>query len=218
MANETSSSSGAGATPATGSPATGTATGSATPPAATLSLEEAMKRIAELETHAQNKTEEASRHGSKLTAAEKELAAYKEKERLAQEASLSEQEKLQKKVAEQEAIHEGFVEKFVDYEVRLAAAEMGINPKYLSYVARAIDWDELEFDQESGLPTNIKAVLDKLLKEVPVLKETPQGAPAQQQKPAAPTVPAMNPGRTSIAAPGSSSGKRPSWADVQWSG
>src|SRR5258706_9634914 len=101
MPEPTNPSSGAGATPGAGTPATGTnATGSATPPAAALSLEEAMKRISELELHAQNKTEEASRHGSKLTAAEKELAAYKEKERLASEASMSELQKLQKQAAD----------------------------------------------------------------------------------------------------------------------
>ena len=77
----TDTSSGGGATPAPGSPATGTpAPGSATPPAASLTLEDALKRIAELEQHASNKDEEAKRHGSKLTAAEKELAAYKAKE------------------------------------------------------------------------------------------------------------------------------------------
>src|SRR5260370_19474978 len=87
--------------PATGTPgtppATGTGSGSATPPK-TPSVEELQARIADLERHATNKTEEAARHGKSLTAAEKELAAYKEKERIASEATLSEIEKSKKDV------------------------------------------------------------------------------------------------------------------------
>src|SRR5260370_217896 len=85
---------GAGATPPPGSPATGTpASPGATPAQATLTLEEALKRIHDLEQHAQNKTEEASRHGTRLTAAERELAAYKAAEEAAKAAQMSELEK-----------------------------------------------------------------------------------------------------------------------------
>ncbi len=94
MPEPTNPSSGAGATPGTGSPATGTpASPGATPAQAALTLEEALKKIAELELHASNKTEEATRHGAKLTAAEKELAAYKAAEQAARDAQMSELQK-----------------------------------------------------------------------------------------------------------------------------
>src|SRR2546430_1936736 len=96
-------SSGAGATPGTGTPAMGTPASGATPPAAALTLEDALKKIAELEQHASNKTEEAARHGTKLTAAEKELAAYKAAEQAARDAQLTETQKLQKQYADLEA-------------------------------------------------------------------------------------------------------------------
>src|SRR5579859_6212188 len=97
MPEPTTPSPGGSATPTPATPATGTpAAGGATPTAAPLTLEEALKKITELEAHAQNKTEEASRHGAKLTAAEKELAAYKAAEEAARAAQMSELEKAQK--------------------------------------------------------------------------------------------------------------------------
>ena len=76
------------ATGTPGQPATGTPASGATPTKPTTTIEEALARIAELERHSKNKEEEASRHGKNLSAAEKELAAYKEQDRLAQEATL----------------------------------------------------------------------------------------------------------------------------------
>src|SRR6266568_8699922 len=111
-------SSGGGATPPAGSPATGTpAPAGATPPVAALTLEEALKKIAELELHASNKTEEASRHGTKLTAAEKELAAYKAAEEAARAAQMSALEKAQKAAADLQAQQEQLAAEL--YEARV---------------------------------------------------------------------------------------------------
>src|SRR5215471_12636167 len=79
------------ATGTPGQPATGTGSSGATPPKP--SIEELQARIADLERHATNKTEEAARHGKNLSAAEKRLAEYEEKERVAKEATLSEIDK-----------------------------------------------------------------------------------------------------------------------------
>jgi hypothetical protein len=207
---ETTTSSGAGATPAPGSPATGNASGGATPaskPATT--LEEAMARIAELERHAANKDEQATRHGKALTQAEKELAAYKEKERLVQEAALSEAQKLEKRAAEAEQTVQQYKQQLITAQVRLAAQSKGIIDPDLA--ALAIQ-SQLEFG-EDGMPTNVEKALDALVKQKPYLAPAPKPAeateppatPAQTATPPAiqtPAIPAMNPGRTSIQQPG----------------
>ena len=219
MADDTTPSSGAGATPATGSPSAGTPSGGATPPKSAATLEEALARIAELERHATNKAEEAARHGTKLTAAEKELAAYKEKERLAQEASMTEQQKLQAAMAEKEQLAEQLAielfERYVHDDVANMAPKLnfleGIPPKYL---ARLIDWDAIE--EEGGKPSNVQTLLEQVAKDVPMFIKQAQ-TPNQQQQRQAPTVPAMNPGRSTIAQPGASiPGRIPRLDDIQW--
>src|SRR5260221_9284906 len=54
-----------------------------------------------------------------------QLKAYQDKEQQAQDAQLPELERLKKQVADAESVHEGLVERMIDYEVRLQAAEMG---------------------------------------------------------------------------------------------
>lgn len=197
--------------PATGTPgtqpATGTPASGATPTKPTTTIEEALARIAELERHSKNKEEEASRHGKNLTTAEKELAVYKEKERLAQEATLSEIDKASKRAQELEALNQQYKQQLISSQVRLAAQAKGIiNP---DIAALAIQ-DKLEAGSD-GMPTNVDKALDELIKGNPYLvkaaeapAETPPASPAQTVTPPAlqtPAIPAMNPGRTSIAAP-----------------
>lgn len=191
---DTQTSSGAGAMPATGTPATGIAPSGATPPAATSTLEEALKRIAELERTAANKTEEAARHGKSLSAAEKELASYKEKERLAQEAALTEVEKANKKAADLEARIKEQQQKLIDAQVRLSAQSKGVHPDMLDLVALALngklDASAADFDAK------LDAALDELLAAKPMLKVSESGTRY------APPTGANNPGRANVAQPG----------------
>jgi hypothetical protein len=223
---EEETSSGTSAMPTPDQPATGTtASQGATPPTKSLhELEEARARIAELEHSLKNKAEEASRHGKNLTTKEKELAAYQEKERLAQEAALSDAQKLERRVteaearvAEYQAQAEQYKQKLITAKVQIAA--QGHDIIDLDYASWAVQ-TQLEFD-EDGMPNNLDKVLTDLKKQKPfLLKKAPEPAPTltQAESPPAspshatppqaapavqtPAVPVMSPGRTNIVAPG----------------
>lgn len=192
MPEETST--GSGATPGASSPAMGTATSGATPPAAASTLEEALKRIADLERTAANKTEEAARHGKSLSAAEKELASYKEKERLAQEAAMSEVEKANKKAADLETKLQAQQQKLIDAQVRIAAQAKGVHPDALplvaSYLNGKLDANDTDFEK------SLDKALDELLNSVSILRVEQSGTRY------APATGANNPGRANVAQPG----------------
>ena len=197
-------SSGGGATQPTGSPATGTpAAGSATPQSATLTLEEALKQIADLKQHAQNKESEAAHHGKKLSAAEKELEAYKAAEEQARQAQMSELEKAQKAQADLQAQYDSVASELVKSYVRDAVDEVAgkfnfiLSAKSLTKLLLQ-DGDAIEWDDDTGEPTNIEKLLDKLAKAEPdLVKKEAQ----QNQQSGAPNIPAMSPGRSSIQPP-----------------
>src|SRR6266550_2153776 len=197
-------SSGAGAMPPAGTPVTGTpAPGSATPQVAALTLEEALKKIADLEQHAQNKAEEAARHGKNLTTAEKELAAYKAAEQAAKDAQLSEVERMNKQYADLKEQHETLASELLEARVyqdvaRHAAKLNFILPADMLAKLLLNDLDAIEF--EDGKPKNIETLLQNLAKSTPEIVKSAQQEQQQQQR--APAVPAMNPGRSSIASPG----------------
>jgi hypothetical protein len=210
-------SSGAGATPNPGSPATGTPASGATPPAAALTLEDALKKIAELEQHAQNKTEEASRHGNRLTAAEKELAAYKAAEEAAKAAQMSELEKAQKLHADLQEQHEALAaelfEARVFQDVARYADKFNFNVS-ADTLMRFLLMDEDAIEFEEGKPTNIEKLLSALAKNEPGLVKQSAVTPNSPVV-GTPTIPAMNPGRSSIASPGQSvPGRIPSWNEI----
>lgn len=212
---------GNGATPAPVTPATGTpAPVSATPQPATLSLEEAMKRIAELEHTHGNAKEELERHRKKLSAYEKAEAERAEQQKAAELAQLSEIERVKKEHAEIQAQHEAVIRELQETRIqhsvmREATALNFIHPEI---AARLVDWSELEYD-DKGAPTNVQKLLDKLVKSMPELVKASQAPTAQPESnnqpqaptrpngglrpaPFAPAVPAMNPGRSNIPAPG----------------
>lgn len=204
MSDEPTTSPATGAIPSTG-PATGPSTG-AMPTKTT--LEEALARIADLERHSKNKEEEASRHGKNLTSVQKELDAYKEKERLAQEAALSEVEKANKRAVELEQQVAQLKQELISKTVQLIAKEKGIIDSELASLAIQ---KTLEFGDD-GMPSNVDKALDDLIKNKPFLVPPKQeekpveqpSSPAQTaQAPAfqTPAIPAMNPGRTAIAHP-----------------
>lgn len=107
-----------------------------------------------------------------------QLKTYQDKEQQAQDAQLPEIERLKKQVADAESVHDGLVERMIDYEVRLQAAEMGIAPAYLKRVTQMLDVDEMEFDEASGMPTNVEKLLKELLKDMPFLAGKAQAASA----------------------------------------
>lgn len=146
----------------------------------------------------------------------KKLEAFEQAQKDADLAKLGETEKLQKqhgdlqsKYAELEARYQ---ERVIKSEFQVQAAALGI--VHPERVYRLVDTSELEFDDD-GLPKNAKALIENLLKEMPELTGTKQEPPAQQQQPKPPTVPAMNPGRSSIQQPGQGTpGRIPSWNEV----
>jgi chromosome segregation ATPase len=225
MAEDTTTSSGsAGVMPATGSPVTGTTTADGvTPQKSSRTLEEALARIAELEHTVRNKTEENDRHSKNLSARDKELAAYKEKERQAQEAALSEVERATKRAQDAEQQLQQYKQQLISAHVQLAAQKKGIiDPEIAALAVQTT----LEYG-EDGMPSNLDDALDKLIKSKPYLVAPKQEKPAEQpapespaqtaQRPAlqTPAIPAMNPGRSTIAAPNSlPPGRIPTLADV----
>ncbi len=197
-----------GETPAT-TPPTGETPGSSTQTPADF-----QKEIERLSTSLKRANAEAK--------AEREAAAElkKFKEQIEQ-ADLSEKEKLEKKLAKLQSDHEQATrqlqERTIQSEVRLHGRTAGGNPTHRDKVTRLIDWAALEYDDE-GQPTNVKALIDALLEDMPELKTPTAPAPTggQPPKPPTPALPAMNPGRAAITPPTGSAGPfvRPSLSDA----
>jgi len=197
-----------GATPPNVQPANGNQVSTGATPK-TPSIEELQARIADLERHSTNKTEEAARHGKNLSEAQKRLAEYEEKERLAQEATLSEIEKSKKAVENEKAARaqveqqaQQLKQELISKMVQLTAKEKGIIDTELASLAIR---DKLELGDD-GMPTNVDKALDDLIKNKPYL--APKAPEEQSSSPAqtannqqAPRTPVMNPGRASISAP-----------------
>lgn len=210
-----------------GTPATGTpATESATPQKPTLSLEEAMKRIADLEHTHSNAREELDRHRKKLSVYEKTEKEAEAAKKAAEEAQLSEVERVKKQYSELQSQHDTYTrqmqERVVRYEIENQAR--GLNIIDPDAAVRLLDWSELEF-AEDGTPTNAQKLLEKLVKSKPYLAPqtqtqqavgTPQTAqPTPPARAATPLIPAMNPGRANIAAPNTTPpGKIPSLSEA----
>ncbi len=210
----------AGVTPSSGTPATGTPASSGAMPETkpALSLEDAIKRLADAEHSLNNAKEENARHSKKLSAyekAEKEAAAAKEAADLAQ---LSEIERIKKQHEASEQRIKLYQQQLVMAQVKLAAKDKNIVDPDLA--ALAIQ-DKLELDGD-GMPTNLDKILDDLIKNKPYLvmkpaePAPPATSPAQTAPtPNAPAIPAMNHGRSNIATPNTPTpGRIPSWSDI----
>lgn len=188
---------------------TNTAPSGATPDKAALALEEALKRLADLEHSNFNAKEEVDRHRKKLTAYEKQEKETAEAKRLADEAQLSEIERTKKQhldlQAEYEAYKKSTQDRIVRYEIEGQAGKLGIiDPEA---AAALMNRSLLEYN-EDGTPNNAEKLLKELIKNKPYLAPKPAEPPAelptvpaatQHQQP--PVTPAMNPGRSSIAPP-----------------
>jgi len=159
-------------------------------------LEEALKRIADLEHSQKNAVEEVGRHRKKLSAYEKAEQESNAVKKAAEEAQLSEIERTKKQLAELQASHQVYSqrmqEKIVQNDIEKHATKLGIIDPEAAF--KLLDMAELEFS-ESGEPTNASDLLKKLLKNKPYL------GPSVPANNSAPKIPAMNPGRTSISPP-----------------
>src|SRR5258708_8809295 len=107
-----------------------------------------------------------------------QLKVYQDKEQQAKDAQLPEMERLQKQLTDTQAQlgekERANQERVIRYEVQLQAAALGVDPLYLDKIARLIDRKEIKTDDE-GMPTNVKELLDKLVKEMPALVPQQQG-------------------------------------------
>lgn len=164
-----------------------------------VTLEAALARIAELEHSHKNAREQADRQAKKLT-------AYEKAEQDKKDAELSEVERIKKQHAELQSQHEAYTRQMQDriirYEVERAATKLNIIDP--DAAVKLLDLSELEYD-DSNNPTNAEKLLEKLIKQKPYLL-APAKEPEQAPIPArasTPALPAMNPGRSSIAAPDS---------------
>src|SRR5260221_658252 len=200
-----------GATPAT-------ASSGATPETKpSLSLEDAIKRLADAEHSLNNAKEENARHSKKLSAYEKAEKEAEAAKKAAEEAQLSEIERIKKQHTEAEQRIKQYQQQLVMAQVKLAAKDKNIVDPDLA--ALAIQ-DKLELD-ENGMPTNLDKILDDLIKNKPYLVKVdasapPDPTPAQTaNQRTAPATPAMNPGRSNIASPNTPApGRIPTWSEV----
>src|SRR5258708_3265774 len=123
-----------------------------------------------------------------------QLKVYQDKEQQAKDAQLPEMERLQKQLTDTQAQlgekERANQERVIRYEVQLQAAALGVDPLYLDKIARLIDRKEIKTDDE-GMPTNVKELLDKLVKEMPAL------VPQQQATRPSTAGGATNPSRSS---------------------
>jgi len=189
---------------------------SVTPQKPALTLEEVLKRNAELEHAHKNAIEERDRHRKKLT-------AYEEAERKAQEAQLSEIERVNKQRADLQSEKDALATELQETRVHQAVERYANKLNFVvpaEMVARLMDWADIEY--ENGRPTNVEKLLEKLAKSAPDLIRKQEAPATPTEVPPArgntPAIPAMNPGRSSIAAPNSvPPGKPIKLSDVQWS-
>lgn len=154
--------------------------------------------------------EDARKLRSEAANLRKRLKTYEDQEKQAQEATLSQVDKVTKRADEAEQKVKQYQAQLVTMHVKMAAQAKGIIDPDLA--ALAIQ-DSLEFGDDDILPTNLDKLLGDLLKSKPFLATAPTPPPANGNKP--PSIPAMNPGRTSITTPGTlKPGQIPRLSDV----
>ena len=184
-----------------------------------LTLEDAIKRLADLEHSLNNAKEENARHSKRLSVYDKEKEVAEAAKKAAEEAQLSEIERIKEKHAEAEAKIKQQQAQLVTEKVKFMAKDKGIvNPELIAPYAES----KLEYDEATGQPQNLEKVLDDLIKGNPYLVvNTPASSPSPAQtqpaqtQTATPAIPAMNPGRQSIAQPGMlTPGTVPSWNQI----
>jgi hypothetical protein len=214
MPEENNPSGGTSATQTPPIPVTGTpASSGATPqPKPALTLEEALKRLSDLEHSQQNASEELERHRKNA----KRFADLEKAETERQQAQMTEQEKLQKERDELQATNEDLAAEILEHRVNQDISKLASKFNFTissDLISKLLEWSEIEWDEENGKPLNIEKLLEKLAKSAPELVKPAQ----QQQAPGTPALPAMNPGRSSITQPGGNvPGRIPRLDDIPW--
>jgi hypothetical protein len=145
------------------------------------------------------------------------LKSFEEAEALRLQAQMSELEKAQKAASDLQEQHDTMAAKLLESNVRQDVADK-VDKFNFRVSAKTVanfllhDWDAIEFDDATGEPTNIEKLLEKLAKAEPgIVKD------ATEQQRTAPAIPGMNPGRSSIQAPGARiPGKIPTLSDIEW--
>lgn len=208
------------------SPAMGTpATDGATPQKPTLTLEEAMKRLAEFEQSQTNAKEEVERHRRKLTAYEKAEREAEAAKKAADDAQLSEIERIKKQYAALEQKNKQYQQQLATERLTSTLIAHGVVDAELATLAIQ---SLLEYDGD-GMPSNVSDAIKMLAKNKPILFANPVASPppAEPAHPTtppptptrqpAPTLPSANPGRSTMTAPGTplpGTFTPPSWGDA----
>src|SRR5215469_7314211 len=154
MEDNTSSGVTSGATPAPDSqPATGNAPGGAMPQKPTVTLEEALAQYAELQKKYDNAEGELKRHRTKISGYEKADADRAAAKQAADEAQLSEIDRVKKQHADIQSQHNAVLlelqETRIQHAVERAAQQLGfLHPEI---AGRLLDRAELEFE-DNGTP------------------------------------------------------------------
>lgn len=171
---------------------------------------------------------ENASHRKKLSAYEESEKQQAEAKRLADEAQLSEIERVKKQHADIQAQYNAQVLENQEIKIRYAV-ERDARELHFVYPEDVIGnplfkRSEIEFD-DNGVPTNVKQLLEKIAKARPKLVEQPAPAPDTSQqgtpqtapmRPGTPALPVFNPGRTQIAQPGTiPPGQRITLADIR---
>src|SRR5258708_6320149 len=177
-----------GQAPTSGSPQAGTSTTDGQAPVSQTAPTEHERIIEQL------RKENASHRAN--------LKKYEADEATRQAAQMSELEKAQKQAADLETARDEMAAELYEARVRQDVADLVgkfnfIAPAKTIATLLLADDDAIEF--EDGRPTNIEKLLANLAKAEPDLVKP---AAQQQQQQGTPTIPAMNPGRSSIASPG----------------
>lgn len=137
--------------------------------------------------------DEAKKLRAEHASLRKRVAEFEAAAKAAEDAKLSETEKLNKRFAELQQQHTDYQmtaqTRIMRALVRAEAAEMGLNP---GLAARLVDLDAVEFD-EGGDPTNLRKLLDAAAKEYGL---TPSGGTQAAAKPANTAGGATNPSRS----------------------
>src|SRR6266702_1876609 len=184
-----------------------------TAPAATITSPDAQAADGNTETIS---LEAARKLRSEAEALRKRLKSYEDAEQAKKDAQLSEVERMNKQYADLKEQHETLAAELLEARVyqdvaRHAAKLNFILPADMLAKLLLNDLDAIEF--EDGKPKNIETLLQNLAKSTPEIVKTAQQEQQQQQR--APMIPAMNPGRSSIASPGQNTpGRIPSWNEV----
>lgn len=146
--------------------------------------------------------DEAKKLRREAQALRQKLKAFEDAEETAKLAQLSEVERATKERAQLQEQYDNALLELQEARIFQAIAQNAGKHNFAipnDMLVRLLNWDDIEFDDESGKPKNMEKLLEKLAKDAPDLIKAQAATPQQQ---GVPSLPAMNPGRSSITQPG----------------